>query len=73
MNLDSGNPREVPKIPRHNLEAVKDRRGGDLQIRIGQGSAPNGKPRLNLTKDARRCHVVGKNGHGGQNELFDVL
>jgi len=73
MNLDSRNPREVPKTPRHNLQAVKDGCRGDLQIRISEGSASNGKPRLDLTKDARRCHVVRKNGHGGQDELFDIL
>ncbi len=49
MNMNSGNPGEVPKIVRHNLQAVKDRRRGDLQIRIGQGSSPNAKTRLNLT------------------------
>jgi hypothetical protein len=35
VNLDSGNPAEVPKIPRNNLQAVKDRRRGDLHIRVG--------------------------------------
>jgi hypothetical protein len=65
MNAESGDPREVPNIPRHDLQAVKDRCRGDLQIRIGHGSAANGKRRLDLTEEARRRNIVRKNGHGG--------
>lgn len=73
MNLDSRNPGEVPKIASHNLQAVKDGRRSDLQIRIGQSSSPDGKPCLNLAEDSRCRDIVRKNGQGGQDELFDVL
>lgn len=62
---------EVSQVTRHELEAVVECRGSDLEVGVGQGPATRLEIGADATVRSRDAHVEGQDGHR-RKDLFRV-